>query len=39
MANIVKPKIRDEIFEDAAALDGTDFPRVFGQYNGWLVFP
>jgi hypothetical protein len=31
------PKIRDEIFEDAAALGGKGFSARFGQYNGWLV--
>jgi hypothetical protein len=33
----VRPKIRDEIFEDAADLGGKDFSARFGQYNGWLV--
>jgi hypothetical protein len=28
------PKIRDEIFEDAAALGGKGFSARFGQYNG-----
>jgi hypothetical protein len=32
-----EPKIRDEIFEDAAALGGKGFSARFGQYNGWLV--
>ena len=31
------PKIRDEIFEDAAALGGKGFSARFGQYNGPLV--
>ena len=33
------PKIRDEIFEDAAALGGKGFSGRFGQCNGWLVPP
>jgi hypothetical protein len=34
---VALPKIRDEIFEDAAALGGKGFSARFGQYNGWLV--
>ena len=34
-----RPKIRDEIFEDAAALGGKGFSGRFGQCNGWLVPP
>jgi transposase InsO family protein len=32
-----RPKIRDEILEDAAALAGKGFSAHFGQCNGWLV--
>ena len=35
----IVPKIRDEIFEDAAALGGKGFSGRFGQCNGWLVPP
>jgi hypothetical protein len=34
---VTRPKIRDEILEDAAALGGKGFSAHFGQCNGWLV--